>query len=67
MDTWNILIGALLGVIGMGYIIYGRNQMHAMPVIAGILLCIFPYFVPHLWITLPLAAGVMALPRFVHF
>ena len=67
MGTWNILTGALLGAIGMGYIIYGRNQMHAMPVIAGILLCIFPYFVPQLWITLPLAAGVMVLPRYVHF
>ena len=67
MDTWNILIGALLGAIGMGYIIYGRNQMHAMPVIAGILLCIFPYFVPQLWITLPLAVCVMVLPRYVHF
>ena len=67
MDTWNILIGALLGVIGMGYIIYGRNQMHAMPVITGIVLCIFPYFVPQIWITLLLAAGIMALPRFVHF
>ena len=67
MDTWNILIGALLGAIGMGYIVYGRNQMHAMPVIAGILLCIFPYFVSQVWITLPLAAGIMALPRFVDF
>jgi len=67
MDTWNILLGAMFGVIGMGYIVYGRNQMHAMPVIAGILLCIFPYFVSQAWITLPLAACVMALPRFVHF
>ncbi len=67
MDTWNILIGALLGAIGMGYIVYGRNQMHAMPVVAGILLCIFPYFVSQLWITLPLAAGIMVLPRFVDF
>ncbi len=67
MDSWNIMISMLLGAIGMGYIVYGRKQMHAMALISGIILCIFPYFVPHLWLMLLIAAGVMALPRFVDF
>lgn len=67
MDTWNIFVGMLLGVIGMGYIVYGRKQMHAMALISGLILCVFPYFVPHLWLTLLIGAGVMALPRYVDF
>lgn len=67
MNTWNIIIGVLPGAIGMGYIVYGRKQMNPMALISGILLCIFPCFVPHVWITLPLAAGVMVLPRYIDF
>jgi hypothetical protein len=67
MSTWSILTGVLLGAIGMGYIVYGRKQMNAMALVSGILLCIFPYFVPHIWITLPLAAAIMILPRFIYF
>ncbi len=67
MDTWNIVSSMILGVIGMGYIVYGRRQMHAMVLVSGLLLCIFPYFVPHVWMTVLIGAGVMALPRYVDF
>lgn len=67
MDSGTILLGVLLGAIGMVYIVYGRKQMHAMALISGILLCIYPYFVPHLWLSIPIAAVLMLLPRFVDF
>ncbi len=61
------MLGVLLGAIGVGYIVYGRRQMHGMALISGILLCIFPYFVPSIWLTLLIAAVLMALPRFLDF
>jgi uncharacterized membrane protein YqaE (UPF0057 family) len=67
MDSWNILISVLLGAIGLGYIVYGRRQMHGMALISGILLCVFPYFVSSIWIALPIAALLMTLPRFIDF
>ncbi len=67
MDSLGILISVLLGAIGMGYIVYGRRQMHSVALIVGIALCIFPYFVPQVWLTLIIAGGLMALPRFVDF
>jgi hypothetical protein len=67
MNSWSILLGVLLGAIGVGYNIYGRRQMHAMALISGILLCIFPYFVPNIWLCLLIAAALMALPRFLDF
>jgi hypothetical protein len=67
MNSWSIVLGVLLGAIGVGYIVYGRRQMHGMALISGILLCIFPYFVPSIWLTLLIAAVLMALPRFLDF
>ena len=29
----------------MGYLLYGKRQTKFVPVIAGILLCVYPYFV----------------------
>jgi hypothetical protein len=67
MNSWSIVLGVLLGAIGVGYIVYGRRQMHGMALISGILLSIFPYFVPSIWLTLLIAAVLMALPRFLDF
>lgn len=67
MDSWNILLSVLLGAIGVGYIVYGRKQMHGMALISGILLCVFPYFVSSIWLILVIAALLMALPRFLDF
>ncbi len=67
MNSWSILVGVLLGAIGAGYIIYGRKQMNAMALISGILLCIVPVFIHHIWLMLPVAAGLMVLPRYVDF
>jgi hypothetical protein len=67
MDSWNILLSVLLGAIGLGYIVYGRKQMHGMALVSGILLCAFPYFVANIWLVLLIAALLMALPRFIDF
>lgn len=67
MDSWNILLSVLLGAIGVGYIVYGRRQMHGMALVSGILLCVSPYFIANIWLTLLVAALLMALPRFVDF
>jgi hypothetical protein len=67
MDSWGILLSVLLGAIGVGYIVYGRKQMHGMALISGILLCVFPYFIANIWLTLLIAGLLMALPRFIDF
>lgn len=67
MDSWHTLVSVVLGAIGMGYIVYGRKQMHSMALISGILLCTIPAFITHIWLTMLIAAVVMAVPRFVDF
>jgi predicted cobalt transporter CbtA len=48
----SLIVGVIAGAIGMGYFIYGR-QTKIVPMVAGVLLCIYPYFVDSLlWLSL---------------
>ena len=35
-------VGVLAGAVGMGYFIYGKRQAKYVPMIAGVLLCVYP-------------------------
>ncbi|VGO20222.1 hypothetical protein [Pontiella sulfatireligans] len=61
-----ILIATLLGAIGMGYIVYGRKQFKGSALVAGIVLCVYPYFVPNLLLLIVAGLAVMAAPFFIH-
>jgi len=45
-----LIFSILFGSIGMGYFVYGKKQQAALPLLAGIVLCIFPYFVSNVYI-----------------
>ncbi len=63
----NLLFGVFAGAIGMGYIVYGKRQAKFVPAIAGILLCVYPYFVEGvLWLSL-VGAGLVAAPFLIDF
>jgi len=44
----SLWVGVIAGAIGMGYFIYGKRQTKSVPMIAGMLLCVYPYFVESL-------------------
>lgn len=47
-----LLVGVLAGAIGAGYFIYGKRQMKIVPMVAGALLCVYPYFIDSLlWLS----------------
>ena len=62
MDTTLLFTGLLFGSIGMGYIIYGRKQSHLIAFLAGVCLCLFPYFISSIWISIALGVGLVLLP-----
>jgi hypothetical protein len=48
MDLSNpaaIISSIVIGVIGMGLFIYGKKQVSIPALVAGVVLCVFPYFV----------------------
>ena len=48
-----LFAGMIISTIGVGYIMYGRRRTRFVPVIAGVALCIYPYFVSD-WLRLAL-------------
>jgi len=63
----NIVFGIFAGAFGMAYIVYGRRQTKFVPVIAGVLLCIYPYFVEGwLWLGI-IGVALLAAPFIIDF
>jgi len=58
-------LGFLFGSIGFGFFLYGKKQRKIVPLLVGIGLCIFPYFITN-WILILLVGGVlMVIPMFI--
>jgi len=60
----SLLWGVLFGAIGAGYFIYGKNQRSPVPLVCGVILCIFPYFISNTWLLVLVGAAIMAVPYF---
>ena len=63
----SFVIGIFAGAIGMGYFIYGKRQAKFAPMIAGVLLCIYPYFTDSwLWLS-AIGALLLVAPFLIDF
>ena len=64
----NSLVASILaGAIGAGYFLYGKRQTKFVPMLAGVLLCIYPYFVDSLPWLLGIGIVLVAAPFLVDF
>jgi hypothetical protein len=64
-DTASLLWGVLFSSIGLGYFIYGRKQQKLVPLLCGIGLMGFTFFVSNVWALAAIGIVLMALPYFV--
>jgi len=63
MNDTNIFFwGFIFGTIGFGYLTYGVKQRKGVPLISGVLLSAFSYFVSNLILMFLLGAVFMVLP-----
>jgi hypothetical protein len=58
----SFIAAVFLGIAGTGYVMYGRKAQNPVALVAGILLCVFPYFVDGFVWTLAIGAVLLALP-----
>ncbi len=65
MNSATILWGVLFGSFGAGYFLYGKKRGMIMPLVCGIALSVFPYFVPNTILLVLIGAALIALPFFV--
>ena len=67
MNPTTLAIGILTGAVGMGYFIYGKRQTKFAPLLAGMMLCVYPYFVDSvLWLVV-IGVVLIAAPFVLDF
>ena len=59
MDGYSLAVSFLFGLIGTGMFIYGRKAGRLVPLIAGVLLMVVPYFIPN-WIAQAVVCSILA-------
>lgn len=66
LDNIGVLLwGLLFSSIGLGFFIYGKKQVAAVPLLTGVALMVFPYFVANVYLLVAIGVALIALPYFV--
>ncbi|EEY87061.1 amino acid transport protein [Acinetobacter radioresistens] len=67
MTATQLLLGVLFSSIGLGYFLYGRKQSMTVPLVCGLILIIFPYFVENLFLLGSIGLVLAVLPYFLRY
>ena len=52
MNTTQLLLGLIFSFIGLGYFLYGKKQKKMVPLVCGLLLMVYYYFIDTtLWLS----------------
>ena len=65
MTTSWLLWSLVFGSIGLGFFLYGKKQRAVVPLVCGLALMLFPYFVSNMYVLVSIGIGLTAVPRFV--
>ena len=65
MNASLLLWGVAFGSLGLGYFIYGKKQGAVVPLLCGLGLMVFPYFISSTWLLVGVGVVLAALPYFV--
>lgn len=65
MSTSWLLWGLLFGSFGLGFFIYGKKQRRVVPLVCGLALMGYPYFVSNSWLLVGIGVLLTAVPYFV--
>ena len=55
----------LFGAIGFGFFVYGKRQRAVVPLLTGVALSVFPYFISNTYIMVMVGLVLTALPYFI--
>lgn len=60
-----LLSSLLISCAGMGFFLYGKKAQRLFPLLAGIALGVYPFFVSNLWMMWGLAVVIIAFVWFL--
>jgi len=64
-STSMLLWGVVFGAIGLAFFTYGKKQRAIVPLVAGMALFVFPYFISNVYVLVGVGGALMAVPYFV--
>jgi len=65
MTASTLIWGVIFGSIGLGFFVYGKKQKAVIPLLSGIGLMVFPYFISNPYILILSGIILVALPFFI--
>jgi hypothetical protein len=65
INSSTLMWGILFGAVGLGFFVYGKRQKAPIPLLSGLMLMVFPYFVSNIYLTVLIGVALIALPYFV--
>jgi hypothetical protein len=66
MDATSLTISLLFGLVGMAFFMYGKSMGRMIPLGAGVLLMVVPYFIANVIALLIVCVALTVAPFFVH-
>ena len=61
----SFILELLFSAVGVSYFIYGKRQQAVVPLVCGLVLMVFPYFVSSAVLLLIIGGVLLVLPFFV--
>jgi predicted membrane protein len=65
VDVGVLLWGLLFSSIGLGFFLYGKKQRAVVPLVCGLVLMIYPYFIPNVIALVAIGVVLIAVPYFL--
>jgi len=62
-EAW-LLWGVVFGSIGLAYFVYGKKQQRFVPLLCGIALMVYPYFISNPVLLVAVGLVISAVPYF---
>ena len=65
MTTASLLWGLVFSSIGLGFFVYAKKQQAIVPLVCGLALMIFPYFIANTLLLVAIGTALIVLPYFI--
>ncbi len=67
MNEASLLWSVLFGGIGIGFFSYGRRQQSVVPLVTGVVLMAFPYFMPNNTVLIIVGLALLFVPYLARY
>jgi hypothetical protein len=62
-----LLWGVLFGSVGLGFFIYGKKQSRLVPLVCGLALMLYPYFISNVVALVLVGLALIIVPYFFRY